>query len=241
MRLALVHARVQLLQLARYPAFAIPTLVLPALFYGFFGLSQPHASPNVLMASFAAYAVLSVAFFQFGVGIALDRIDPWESYLRTLPVASRTRFAGRVLSALVFALGSAAIVIVVALVARPVSLSPERWLLLVLSLLVGSVPLALFGIALGYWISPKGALPVANVLYLSTAYVGGLWTGPRRLPAGLEHVGRFLPTHQWGDLVWAAVGVGNVGLHWVALLAYGGLFAALAAWGYRRDEGERFR
>ena len=32
------------------------------------------------MASFAAYAVLGIAFFQFGVGIAAEREEPWESY-----------------------------------------------------------------------------------------------------------------------------------------------------------------
>ena len=32
------------------------------------------------------FAVIGVAFFQFGVGIAVDRASPWEAYLRTLPV-----------------------------------------------------------------------------------------------------------------------------------------------------------
>jgi ABC-2 type transport system permease protein len=29
--------------------------------------------------------------------------------------------------------------------------------------------------------------------------------------------------------------------HWLALFGFAALFAALAAWGYRRDEGQRFR
>jgi ABC-2 type transport system permease protein len=242
MSLALVHARAQLRLLVRYPAFAIPTLLLPALFFAFFGLPQRHTPPNVLMASFAAYAVLSVAFFQFGVGIALDRVDPWEAYLRTLPVSTRARFGGRVLSALAFALASATVVIVVALATTDASLSAARWAQLGAALLGGSVPLALLGIALGYWVSPKGALPVANVLYLATAYVGGLWTGARNLPHGVEEIGRFLPTRQWGNVVWSAVGVGAASWEsWLALAGYTVAFGAFAAWGYARDEGERFR
>ena len=242
MTLALVHARAQLRQLLRYPAFAIPTLLLPALFFAFFGLPQRHTPPNILMASFGAYAVLSVAFFQFGVGIALDRVDPWEAHLRTLPVATRVRFAGRVLSALAFALTSAAVVVIVALATTSASLGPAAWARLALALLGGSIPLALLGIALGYWVSPRGALPVANVLYLGTAYVGGLWTGARNLPRGVEEFGRYLPTRQWGNVVWSAVGVGDAAVaSWLALAGYTIVFGAIAAWGYARDEGERFR
>jgi ABC-2 type transport system permease protein len=242
MTLALVHARAHLLQLARYPAFAIPTLLLPALFYAFFGLPQRHTPANVLLASFAAYAVLSLAFFQFGVGIALDRVDPWEAYLRTLPASTRARFAGRIVSALAFALASASVVAAVAVSAGSASLSPGGWARLSLALLAGSIPLALLGIALGYWTPPKGALPIANLLYLTTAYVGGLWTGPHNLPKAVDEVGRILPTRQWGNVVWSAAG-GGIGpaASWLALLAYTVVFAAVAVWGYRRDEGERFR
>ena len=73
MRLALIHTRAQLRQLARYPSFLVPTLVLPVGFFVFFGLPQKHVDPSVLMAAFAAYAVLGIAFFQFGVGIAIER------------------------------------------------------------------------------------------------------------------------------------------------------------------------
>ena len=242
MKLALVHARANLLQLLRYPTFAVPTLLLPAILYAFFGLPQAHDRPNLLMASFAAYAVLSVAFFQFGVGIAADRMDPWEAYLRTLPVTSAARFCARVLAALAFGVGSAAVVVVLALAATSASLGAAAWTRFAVALLAGGVPLALLGIALGYWIPAKGALPVANVLYLAFSYAGGLWTGPSRLPKPVEALSPYLPTRQWGDVVWATVlGGGWGGTHWLALAAYGIVFALLAAWGYRRDEGERFR
>jgi ABC-2 type transport system permease protein len=240
-RLVLVHARASLLQLARYPTFAVPTLLFPALLYAFFGLTQSSARANILMASFAAYAVLSVAFFQFGVGIASDRVDPWETFVRTLPVGAGVRFAARVVSALAFAIASAAVVVTLALAATPARLSGVEWGRFALALLAGGVPLALLGIAVGYWVPPKAALAVANVLYLAFAYAGGLWTGPYRLPHAVESAAPFVPTRQWGDVVWASVDSGGWGgVHWLALMAYGVLFGALAVLGYRRDEGERF-
>ncbi len=242
MTLALVHLRAQLRQLARYPAFLVPTLALPTLFFLLFGLPRRHADPSVLMASFAAYAVLGIAFFQFGVGISGEREDPWEGYLRTLPVSVAQRFAGRVGSAVVFAAAAAAPVVALAVAVRPVSLSAGSWLRFVLVLVVGGTPLALLGIALGYWIPAKGALPVANLVYLGIAYAGGLWTGPDELPRPVERFAPFLPTRQWADVLWSAVrGGGWAGSHWLALLGFSLLFGALAAWGYRRDEGQRFR
>jgi ABC-2 type transport system permease protein len=242
MRLVLVHARANLLQLARYPTFVVPTLLFPALLFAFFGLTQSVARANILMASFAAYAVLSVAFFQFGVGIASDRIDPWETFVRTLPAGACVRFAARVASALAFATASAAVVVGLALATTPARLSAPEWGRFAVVLLAGGIPLALLGIAVGYWVPPKGALAIANLLYLAFAYVGGLWTGPQRLPGSVEAVAPFVPTRQWGDVVWAAAaGRGWGGTHWIALAAYTLLFGCLAVAGYRRDEGERFK
>lgn len=242
MKLALLHARAQLRQLARYPTFLVPTLVLPVAFFVAFGLPQRHTDPAVLMASFSAYAVLSIAFFQFGVGIATDREDPWEAYLRTLPVGPGIRFAGRLASAIAFATAATVPVVVVAVATRPLSLSAAAWCRFALVLVAGSAPLALLGIALGYWVPARGALPVANLLYLGFAYAGGLWTGPSGLPHAVELVAPYLPTRQWGEVLWAAVrGESWGGSHWLALAAFAAAFGALAAWGYRRDEGQRFR
>src|SRR5207248_2621211 len=167
----------------RYPAFSIPTVLLPTLFFVLFGLPNSHAPHRVLAASFAAYAVLTVAFFLFGVGIAGERDTPWESYLRTLPVRLRVRFTARILAALVFAAAAAALLLSVAAAAGWADFGIAGWTRFLLALVAGAVPLALLGIALGYWVSPRGALPVANVLYLVFSYLGGLWTGPHDLPA----------------------------------------------------------
>ena len=110
-RLVLVHARASTLELLRYPAFSVPTIAFPALFFLFFVAPRSDADPTLLLASFAGFAVLAVAFFQFGVGIAAEREAPWERFVRTLPLRARTRFAARVLSASLFGLASAALVV----------------------------------------------------------------------------------------------------------------------------------
>lgn len=243
MRLAFVHARFGTLELLRLPAYLVPTLAFPTLFFSFF--VAPHVDRGeapLAMALFAGFAVLGVAFFQFGVGIATERQSPWERYLRTLPVTPTTRFAGRILSALVFGIASASVLIVTAVAITPAALSLTRWLQLGAALLVGAIPFALLGIALGYLASPRAALPIANILYLGLSYAGGLWTTPEELPDRIAAVSRYLPSRAFADALAGIVeGVPRQPQSWLVLVGYSAAFAVVALWGYRRDEGQRFR
>jgi ABC-2 type transport system permease protein len=241
MRLVLLHARATTLELLRYPAFLVPTLAFPAAFFLLFVAPRSRAEASVEMATFAGFAVIGVAFFQFGVGIAAERASPWETYLRTLPVGPATRLGARVLSAVVFAGAAAAILAAVAVATTSASLSAEQWLLLALALLLGAAPFAVLGIALGYWAPARGALPIANVLYLGLSYAGGLWFRARDLPAPVATISPYLPTRALADAL-AATALGDlVAPRAIASLAgFTVVFAALAAWGYRRDEGKHF-
>lgn len=242
MRLTLIYARALTLELLRYPAYSVPTLAFPAVFFLLFVASRGDRNPTLLLASFAGFAFLAVAFFQFGVGIAAERETPWERFLRTLPVRARVRLAARLLSGTVFGLASAGLVALTALATTDAHLPPVRWAELVLALVVGAAPFALLGIALGYWASPRGALPVANILYLVLAFAGGLWTTPARLPSTVASVSPLVPTRQFGEVLWgAARGRLWQPREWLLLLAWGAAFALLAAWGYARDEGRRYR
>ena len=241
MRLMLLHARAMTLEFLRYPAFSVPTLVFPALFLMLFVSSREGREATLLVASFAGFAFLSIAFFQFGVGIAAERESPWERFLRTLPLTARVRFAARLMSGSLFGLASAGLVALTGVATTDAHLSPSRWAALVAALALGAIPFALLGIALGYWASPRGALPVANILYLVLAFAGGLWTTPAHLPAAVASVSPLVPTRQFGNVLWGAT-EGRLWRprDWLLLLAWGAAFAALAAWGYRRDEGRRY-
>lgn len=242
MKLVLLHARAQTLELLRYPSFSLPTLALPAIFFAFFGLPRAGGHADVLLASFAAYAVLSVAFFQFGVSIALERMRPWEAYLRSLPVSVATRLAARALSAGFFSIASVAVVVSVAVPTTSPSLGVSVSASLALTLLAGGVAFTLLGLALGYWLPPKGALPIANILYLTLSYAGGLWTGPTGVPQPVVRIASILPTRIWGHLLWESAADQHwAGRYWLGLVGYSVGFGALAVLGYRRDEGQRFR
>jgi len=134
-------------------------------------------------------------------------------------------------------------VALVAFAVYDVQMAPWRVVALGAALLVGSIPFALLGIAFGYWLPPRAALPVANLLYLPLAVGGFLWMRPNQdVPHDVDVASQLLPTRSWMEVL-DPIATGDHGIppvHVAALAAWGGLFFALAWWGYRRDEGERF-
>ena len=179
-----MHARAMTVELLRYPAYLVPTLLLPTVFFLFFVSPGPRVAATARMATFAGFAVIGVAFFQFGVGIAIDRASPWEAYLRTLPVGPPVAARGAPRLGCDLRLRRRGAPRRHRGRRRPAPRSPAaRWACLAVALLAGTVPFACLGIALGYWAPPKAALPIANLLYLVLAYAGGLWTRPSTPPA----------------------------------------------------------
>jgi ABC-2 type transport system permease protein len=242
-RIALAHGKDQTLQHLRAPGYLLATLAMPGLFYFLFeGPDTDVGLVTHLMASYVMWAILGVAFFQVGVGIAEERTTAWERFLRTLPLSAGQRLGGRVLSAAFFAAAAAAVVIVEAHLINPVRVAADRWLPWTLALGAGGVVVALGGIAIGYWVSRRAATALAMLAWLLLAYLGGLWALPAELPSWAAEVSRYLPTRLWGEVTWAAVQGQPASLgDWLGLAAYAVGFAVLALWGYRRDEGTSYR
>ena len=85
-------------------------------------------------------------------------------------------------------------------------IAPERASVpgLLAALVLGAVPHGLLGIALANRVSAKAALPIANLVYLLLAFLGGLWMPPEVLPDWARAISPWLPTRHWAELVWAA-------------------------------------
>jgi|SRR5579884_147121 len=242
LRVAGSSIRLQLLELARRPGFVVPTMGFPALFFSLFDLQYARAHPDIagdMMLSYIAFAIIGVTLFQFGIGVAVDRTLPWERYLRTLPAPVWLRFTSRIVVAALFALCSAAFVVAVATIAASVRFSFGQWLFIAACAAAGAIPFVLFGLAIGYWTSPKAAVPIANIFYLLLSFAGGLWLPPSMLPDFAKAISPFTPTRQFANLLWNAPhGFSASALF--ALAGFAALFAAIAAAGYRRDRATRF-
>jgi ABC-2 type transporter. len=107
----LAQARSEFVTRWRIPAFSITSLVLPILFFTFFGL--PFARQTFpggvsvgayLLVSFAAYGVGNVMVYGFGIGVAVERGQKVDVLMRAMPIPPLVVIAAKVLNALVFSL-----------------------------------------------------------------------------------------------------------------------------------------
>lgn len=241
--LAGAHAKAMLLDLVRYPGYVVPTVIFPAMFFTIFAMPYARHSTNIAdleLLSYVAFAIVGVTLFQFGVGIANERGRPWERYLRTLAAPTWARFAARIVCAMTFGIAAAVLVCIVAKIATPVDLSGVQWLQVGAYAVVGGIPFVLFGITIGYWASARAALSVANIFYLLLAYAGGLWIPPSELPGFAATISPYLPTRQFGELLWSIAIPGHQTTALIVLAIYAAVFLALASIGYRRDERTRY-
>lgn len=192
--------------LFRQPGFWIPTVIFPAMLYAFFGAqSGGGAGAATAMASFCVYAVLGVGFFQFGVSVAQDRESAFARWQRSLPGGVAVAWAARVLGCAVFVAIAVALVIATALVLTDVALTGVAVLRLSAACLICAITAIFMGVALGHIASARAAVPLANLIYLPLAYLGGLWVPPMFLPAAIEAISPYTPTRAMGELGWAAL------------------------------------
>jgi ABC-2 type transport system permease protein len=122
------------------------------------------------------------------------------------------------------------------------TLPPSRLALAAAALLAAGVPLFAIGISIGYSLSTKAAMAVAQSLLLPLAFGGGLFLPPNMFPGWLDAISTWLPTRAGRDLVvTATTGAALPGTTVLVLAGWTLLTGSLAVWAYRRDEGRRFR
>ena len=244
MPLALVHARYQLLEIIRIPVAVVGSAFFPAAAMLFFVV--PFAGDDPTGATYATaamvtFAVMSANIFQYGVGVAEDRDQPWNPYTRTLPAGPAPRLAGRILAGLVLTYVSMIPVVVIAAVATEARVGALQFLLGLGAVAVISVPFTLLGLTIGYSLPSKAAIVVVQVIFFPLAFGGGLLSGPDDAPGFIKAIAPYLPTRGAVELLWAAVTDFRPDTRALVMLAVWVLVLAVAAgWAYRRDEGRRF-
>ena len=239
----------EFLKMWRLPIFSISTIAFPVFFFIMFGI--PNAKETLdngarfgqyILASMSAYGLLGIAFFSFGVGVAVERGQGWMKLIKATPMPSWIYFVARMVMALIFAALICSVMFPVAIVGAGVAMPLAQWLRLVVTLLLGMLPFTTIGFTIGYWAGPNSAAPIAQFGYFLLAFASGLWVPIAQLPAFVQTIAPFLPTYHYAQLAWGAVGAddGQFMTHVLWLVGTTLVFGALAAWGYRRDQGQQY-
>lgn len=243
-----LEAKYEFLKVLRMPAFAIPTIAFPVMFYLLFGVtfgagrvSGTTTMATYLLATYGAFGVIGASLFGFGVGVAIERGQGWLTLKRATPMPPMAYFTAKLAMAALFS--GIIIVLLFGMGAGfgGVTFPAATWTRLFVVLVLGAIPFGAVGLALGYLSGPNSAPAVVNLLYLPMSFASGLWIPIEVLPPFVRAIAPFLPPYHLGQLALGVIGAGSGAPAWAHVLALAGFTCiglGVAMWGYRRDEDQ---
>jgi ABC-2 type transport system permease protein len=249
-RIYALEAKYEFLKLVRIPAFAIPSITFPVMFYVLFGLAFGGgrafggvAVATYLIATYGAFGVIGASLFGFGAGVAAERGQGWMLLKRATPMPPSAYFFAKVAVCLTFGAVIVLLLSAIGVAFGGVRLDPVTWTKLGATLLFGGIPFCALGLAIGYFAGPNSAPPLVNLVYLPMAFGSGLWIPFDFLPPAVRAVSPFLPAYHLAQMALTVIGAGRGAPLWshaTALVGFTFVFLALGYWGYRKDEGKTY-
>jgi ABC-2 type transport system permease protein len=224
----------------REPAALFFSVVMPVLFFAIFAslygtVPTPSGLPMAasMLAGFGTFGVVSVMLLNPGISVASDRESGWLRVKKVSAAPVGVTIAGKVLAALPYAVAVLAALTAVTLAVTGPVLGVGTWLRLVAVLLLGALPFACLGLAVGFQTSANTTTAVLNAVLFPMVIASGLWMPLDVLPDWVSAVAQYLPTYHLAQLAMAQLTGAPASGHLLALLATTVAAAALAAWSYR--------
>ncbi len=215
------EARSEVLRYLREPAFLLPIMLFPAVFYLMFGVVLNRGNADVaryLLASYSTFAVMAPGLFGFGVSLALERGEGLLELKRALPMPPGAYLLGKLLMAVLVALAVGTLLIGLAVALAGLELTPAQAGRLLLVDAFGVVPFCALGLLVGTWVKGQGAPALLNLVYLPLAFLSGLWFPLHMMPEVLQRIAPLWPSYHLNELSLAAVGMGRPASPWHVLV-----------------------
>lgn len=236
-----VELRDELLGILREPTALFFSVLMPigffALFVSLFGGESDGGVPagTSMLATFGAFGVISVVMMNPGIGVAEDRESGWLRAKQVTAVPIGVTLAAKVVAALPYAVGVLLAMAATAGALGVLEAPPLALARLAAVLLLGALPFALLGLAVGFQAGASASVAILNGLLFPSAILSGLWMPLEILPDWVGRIAPALPTRHLAQLALAQVGIGRATATSVlALLATTLVAAVLAGLSYRR-------
>jgi ABC-2 type transport system permease protein len=241
---AMGYARYELLRTFRNRRFFMFSLGFPLVLY--FLIAAPNRDvhdlsgtgislPLYFMVGLVSFGTMG-AMLGGGARIAAERAVGWNRQLRITPLRPRVYLRVKVLTSYAMALVSIA-ALYISGTALGVRLSADTWLKMTALILVGLIPFAALGIALGHVLTPDSIGPATGGTISLLALLGGVWF-PITGHGFLHDLAIELPSYWLVRASHVALGGQAWGAHgWAVMAAWTAVLTALAIRGYRRDTG----
>lgn len=221
LRACMIEIRCELLRLLREPAYVLPAVLFPVLFYVLFGvlLSGMGAPPAFLLAGYGVFGTIGATLFGIGVGVANEREQGLLRLRRALPAHAGGWLLAKMVAAMAFALAISLLLALVGSTLGGVSLPASGWALLLVVNLLGVLPFAALGLLIGSLFGGNAAIAVVNVLFLPMVFLSGLWLPLSMLPDFFARLAPVWPAWHLGQIAFKVVGHDSGGALWLHVLA----------------------
>lgn len=238
-----IEVRDEMRGIYREPAALVFSVLMPVMFFmlfaSLFGGEQVddvgRPVGTTMLATFGAYGVIVTSMMTPGIGLAEARERGWLRQLKVSPVPVPVTLAAKIIATWPYCVGILTAMTASAAALGVLQIGVGEWLLLVAALVVGSLPFALIGVAIGSLASGNATTAILNAVIIPMAVAGGLWFPIEALPSWMAAVGELLPTYHLSRLALTPLDGGP----WITQLIYvlvftavGGLAAGIA---YRRS------
>lgn len=200
--------------------------------YGNYG-DGPVPAGTTMLATFGTFAVLSVTLTNPGISVAADRERGWLRAKRVSAVPVGLTLAAKVVAALPYAAGVLLAMTATAGLTGSLDVSVAELLRVLAVLLIGALPFALLGLAVGFQAGANASAAILNAFLFPAAILSGLWMPLQILPTTFGHIAQILPTYHLAQLALAQLDGTEALGHALVLVGMTAVAAALAAISYR--------
>lgn len=226
----------EILQLSRTPDFLFATLVLSAFvpLFKFCHFGEKQLIQTVVY--FCATILFTIVIDRLGKRIAVERSEKWLKLLKVTPLPPTVYMAAKIATSLLLCSVSLLIVFALGSWQLDIKMGFGQQITLVSSLILGIVPFAILGLALGYLLDPKSA---DSIISLSIIVIP-VACGSLPIPGAqiFQDLIALSPFYHYRGLVFAAANLeqnNQIFLHLLWLIWAWGVFSLLAAWSYQRE------
>ena len=236
------YIRFELLRTFRNRRFFLFSFGFPLVLYFLIAAPNRHvhslnrsgiSAPLYYMVGLAAFGSMN-AMLATGARIAAERQVGWNRQLRTTPLTPRTYFRAKVLTAYVVAVGSL-VLLALAGTVLGVRLPAHEWLRMGWLMLVGLIPFAVIGVAIGHLVAADSIGPVIGGTLALFAFLGGVWF-PISGSGTLHDIAQALPSYWLVQAAHVALGGGGwTSRGWLVVAAWTAAMLVVAVRAYRRD------
>jgi ABC-2 type transport system ATP-binding protein len=226
----------ELLKLIRTPLYLLGIFLFPALI-AFFPMNQN--SVKVVLIFVSGLILLIVAIERLGKTIAIDRAEGWLKLLQVTPLPPSLFIRSKILITLL--LSTIILFLIFSFGLFRLGLDETIISLLIISfdLLLGIIPFAMFGLAMGYLFSPKSVDSIIGLTIPVALLTCGL---PISDAKWFKDMINFSPFYHYSQLVLSGADLSEIKsdnqplLHIISLILFGLICYFLTIWAYKRNQ-----